>query len=528
MNSVNAMLRKALRTLLLAAPLLLVLLGAGLYIGGEPLVRWVYQTAPSIPRMGSVAEKIRKRPLDEYLTYAREHIPHASFFCLKMGLLLALFVWRRQLRRAVAACRTHLPAIRTHRQALWTAMTLCLFFYIGAALTTQRIDYGHGKFGLGYGHDGTRYGRMAEEFVPFQLVVQSPFCYRILPSVPVYYLHGNTFSAFNAINFVCYLLSCYLVFKIIRIYTANFANCIICVCLFANLKFFLKFWIYYPILTDSMGTMLLLALIYFTLIRNDFWYVVTLTTSVFCRENLLSMILFNMLYAAHCKDSARQIALRGMINAIPVAAFAISHAYPLVLPDPNWPGGPMGLRTYFASITTLLATPDLQLKFVLAHINALGVLLIVALPDWRKTVAFLRQNRHWVYYAIVTLFLSVLGREERHISWQAPILLMIFADRFSRTSREQAIGTGALLVMLQWVWGETMLPWAGNETFSTSRFCIDSKMLDIFLIELSCAIFAWIAWRMASEENLPQPAPDTSNAKDPLTPNQSPPAGRAF
>jgi hypothetical protein len=523
-------LRKALRILMLATPLLLVLLGAGLYAGGESLVRWGYGSVSRIPRLAAIAEKIHRRPLDEYLAYAREHIPPTSFFCLKMGLLLALFLWRRPVRRAIAACRAYLPAVSTPTRALWTAMALSLFFYLGAALTTHRIDFGEGKLGLGYGHDGTRYGRMAEEFVPFQLQVQSPFCYRLLPSVPIFYLHTNTFTAFNATNFICYMLSCYLIWKLVRLYHADLDISILCVCLFANLKFFLKFWIYYPILTDSMGTMLMLALIYFTLIRNDLWYLITITISVFCRENLLALILFNIIYALHCTDGPRKIARRVLMHAVPFAAFALIHAYPLVIPDPNWPGGPMGLRTHFTSLTMILGTPDIQVKFALAHVNALGVLLIMALINWRRNIAFLRRNRHWAYYGIVTLCLAMLGREERHISWQAPLLLVMFAERCASISREQALRTGVTLLALQFIWAETMLPWAGSKEFYLTRFCIYPSTVDIFLIELSCAVFAWLVWRIAAGESAQPltPGPDVPHAGDSIMPIQSPQAGRAF
>jgi len=456
-----------------------VLIGSGILLFGEPVITYMYRNPVRLPVLGDLLGGRDQHPLAHYLEVSTV-LRHYAIVFIKIGLLLAAICGTRMVMQIASLIAAHRPVTTRIR----TACTISLVIIAGclAALsTTPQIEFGEGKEGKGYGHDGVHYGKIADDFRPFETSAALPFAHRILPSAAVSYMGIGTFRGFQAINLLCYVLSCVLMYRLLRFYKIERSASVLGVGFLVCLKFGLKFWLYYPVQTDGFGTLLLLGIVYAAVSRTQILYLICMTLAVVSRENLLALIPFHILCTFCLVASPRQRVWAALLNTIPVACFFISRHFPLV----------EGYGEYHATGAVLsytkmfLVNPGRQLRFFFAHINSLGVLAVLPLLMWKTSYKFLIRHWYWCYFILLNLVFSIVGGSDidRFALWQAPILILLIVHELRNEAALVVLGH---FLVMQVVWSELLIPWWPDMRFYLSRYAVHSRSADAFLMCLSC------------------------------------------
>jgi hypothetical protein len=297
-------------------------------------------------------------------------------------------------------------------------------------------------------------------------------------------LHVNTITAYRVINAVAFFLCCFLIAEIVRMLGANSREVIAGICFFATLKFGMKFTVYDPVLTDGLGTALLLTIIYATLARKSVLYLTAMFLGVLCRENLLPLSVFYVLFGLSRSESRKDLAIRVALSALPIFLFLFYRSHPLVLPDPKSGISAGGqIRKALFSISLL---PETQGRFLVAIVNALGVMAVVVLSNFKAFLSFLKSNVHWGYYVLISFLLGILGGDERLIMLQFPLFIYLTLVFVRDGTPSKSTNCLPLLVILQLIAGETFLPWRGSEKFYLTRYSPYSFGVDFFMVESFC------------------------------------------
>ncbi|MCX5885210.1 MAG: hypothetical protein NT096_04770 [Proteobacteria bacterium] len=462
----------------------LLLIGLFLLVLREPAVTYLYRHPVELPFVGDILEGRDVHPLVHYLHNSDIMFSPFAVFLIKTALMLAVASAVSLSRRVDALIERLLHASADQLRSTGILFTLILIGYLVALVSTPQIDFGNGKEHSGYGHDGVYYGRMADDFTPFETRVYSPFCYRVLPSVLVFYLGIGTFHGFHLVNSICYALSCLLVYRLLRFYRVERLLSIVGVGFFIFLKFGLKFWLYYPILTDGLGTLLLFGILFGAVSGKHLLYLSFMVSAVFCRENLLALIPFHALCLLQRSKPGSKTGLLMLLNLVPVAVLVMSRRFPCVLPVGHYDA----LSSAWTWGKVFLLNPTRQVEFFLAYINSLGVLAVYPFFEMRTTRRFLRQNACWSYFLLVNLAFSVVGGKDidRFALWQAPLLIVLVMRSFSLSAGPHLVGR---LLLLQAVWSELFIPWRGDVSFYFSRYAVHSHGVKSLLMELSCIVF---------------------------------------
>ena len=328
-----------------------------------------------------------------------------------------------------------------------------------AILTTSPIDFGAGRLGLGYGHDGEIYGWMTEHFAWFRHRTAGPFAHRFIPPMLVHYSGLDTFTGFRVLNLGSYILASLLVYRVARDLPLSRMGAVVSVVLFETLNFGLKFLVYYPVLTDGLGQLLLMTVVWTTLTHRYVLYILAMAAAVSTRENLLILMFFNVLYVIRT-GGRRRIVLATLLQVLPLILFALSRAHPVFQPD--------GEATWLVAgraAKRFLMDPEQQTRFVLADLNSLGLLVVLTAYSWRKVWTSSRRSYEWAYFAAASLGIAVIGGADfdRFAVWLAPCLI------FSLLAVSFPLEGGASRLWIYWlvlqaVAMEFFLPWSGRST----------------------------------------------------------------
>ena len=336
--------------------------------------------------------------------------------------------------------------------------------YALAWLTTPQIDWGAGELGLGYGADGVHYGRMTERFAWFREPGFGHHYHRILAPALVHYSGLDTFTGYHLLNAVSFVGASVLMYATARRVGLARETSLVALGLFAVLKFGVKFWIHYPVLTDGLGTLLMMAIIYATVSRRDGLYLASMSAAVFCRENLIVLIVFNLLHAVRCGHLAGRYGRVVVLHGIPLALLALGRAFPVF---PVQVPGAGVLQYAGAHVWSFVSSPKTQGVFVLGYLNSLGLVLVLALYRGAHVAGFLRTHYEWLYYVAIMIVLSiVLGVDvDRYALWVAPGLIVASLDPAPRVDAAAARLWGYLL-LVHAVSMELFLPWFPDRTFT--------------------------------------------------------------
>lgn len=389
------------------------------------------------------------------------------------------------------------------RQRPGTALAGLVAGVYGAAwLTTPQINYGAGAEGLGYGDDGAYYGFMTEHFTWFGTKAYAPFSFRPLVPFLVHASGLSTFTGYRILNGASSVLSGLLIYGIARRYTREPGRALVGVALFLFLKYGPKFWIYYPVLTDGLGTVLLLAGILATIAGHRLAYVVVMALGVFCRENLLVLIGFNVLHALRTGRSRSAVLSSLALQAVPIGLFVVSRVKPVFPPL----GATDDFGVAFNFLRRFLFSFDWQFRAGVAHLNALGVLLVLALLNARRMVAFLRADYEWAYYlAAVLLLLPIGGTDlDRFAYWHAPLLVVTLV-RLPWAATWDAWFWSHVLA-LQAIAMDLFLRWQPQREFYLALFAAHARDASFLYLEASAVLTMAIVAAMLHATRRGRPA----------------------
>ena len=366
-----------------------------------------------------------------------------------------------------------------------TGLALAVLIVGSAAIvfaTTPQIGFGTGDRGVGYGHDGLQYGWMAEQFSWFDRGAVGQFAYRFLPSMLVYYSGLGTFTGFRALNVLCHVLTTLLAYRIAMRFTTSRSVGVLAATFVVARKFGFKFTIYYPVITDGLGDLLLFAIVWATLERRNGLYLLAMIAAVATRENLLALLPFNVLYALRAGARGRRLAVATALQAIPVVAFALSRRYPVFVAI-----GDVGPAWLVTAAVAFVRTPALQQQWLLGYVNALGVLAIVPVLGWRRSATFLAEHYEWAWFFGVTLVLTAIcGSDyDRYAVWITPLAVALVASELRDVAAPPRLWL--YFLALQIVAMELFLPWQPEQAFYVSRTTAHAMGAAYTYL----AVFAW-------------------------------------
>ena len=363
---------------------------------------------------------------------------------LLQALVFASFVWLAR-TRAPAALAAAVARVRGRAAVVAVLLAGLVVSYLLARATTPLIPVNGG-----WGVDGLVYGKMTEGFGWFSTSAQGPFNKRFLVPMAVHASGLPTFTGYHLIDAVSFFACGVLVFALARRLGAEARRALVCVALFVPLKMGLRYWVHYPVLVDAPGMAFLLALVYCTVRGWNAGHAIVLAAAVFCRENLILLLPFHVLYQARGAAMARAAAW----SLLPVMLLIVSLRHPVVAAVP-----PFSVRAELATFLHELADPDRQARIPLAYLNGLGLLLLlpVLVPAGRRALRALLRQPAWLYYAVMTLALSILGGRDvdRFATWQLPFLIAVLARL-----EAPAMATGA-----SWFWAHALALHAAAMSF---------------------------------------------------------------
>lgn len=320
-------------------------------------------------------------------------------------------------------------------RGVWGAIAVGVALYVFFALTTSRIP--------GYGfRDGKAYAKMALAFDPAHLdrlpAVIAPANTRYLPSAIAHYLHPDPTTAFTRLNAVAILLIVLACYGILRFYGLSVWWSLVGLALYLVAWPGLRFWIYYPILTDQLGTALLLSALWAVLHQRHLLYTVTTAALMATRESGAVVVLFFLLFHANPWNPHRD--LQGSTshrwlrlaawNLLPLAVLLDARCHPF-FPQSN---------TYNMTAAVLVAvmgtnlSAQKQLQCVVALLSVFGVIpyvlwLTLLNHGLRRAIVGLRAHWHWVVYVLTAILLAPLSwtDQERFLILAVPPLMVALA-----------------------------------------------------------------------------------------------------
>lgn len=324
---------------------------------------------------------------------------------------------------------------------IWSSRGALAALAIGAALymffaaTTSRIP--------GYGADGQSYAAMAKAFSLTQLghlpAVLGPHNLRYLPCAIAHYIHPDPIIAFTILNIVAIVGVVLAYYGILRFYGLPIKWTLLAIVLYLVSWPALRWWVYYPVLTDQLGSALVLATIWATLTRRYLLYSLFAAALMATRETGIILLVFFALFHSNPWNSHRdkeghpfaRVVRLAAWNLFPLLVYFQVRFFP-VFPSSN----NFDMLLYAKTVmNATLASPEKQYQMLLAVLNGLGVLPYVLI--WgvfyfglRRIVSILRANVHWIWYVIINFIFAPLSRtdHERFLIGAVPVLVLACAQ----------------------------------------------------------------------------------------------------
>jgi hypothetical protein len=404
---------------------------------------------------------------------------------------------------------------RAGERWLWVSCgVVAVFAVLLAWITTEPILFGAGDLGLGYGHDGVFYGRIAEHYGP-GLRIQPPMAFRVLPPLIVRWLGEpsglglDTFDGFRLLNLVCFGASCFVVARLALGAGARRAGALAAVVVFAGLKFALKYWVSYCVTTDALGTLLMLIATDAAVRKNHIVFALTLAVGVYTRENLFFLAPFHVIASWRLRKHWREPVFALIAAAAPIAVLFYARANPIV--DLTYPYDPLyelelwGERFFFDGRRQQLAA--------YAWLNSLGILALLPVLDLRRTLTFLRTHAEWIFFFFaMSLPATCAGADyDRFPLWSMPLGVVLFAGGLHGELR----GRGLVLILaVQLIAGELFLPWIETEFFQISRMAAHPQRNSFHYVASSVLSFVLAGGLVWATTRLRRPVQTAIDSRD--------------
>ena len=320
-------------------------------------------------------------------------------------------------------------------------------------------------FNNGLGNDGLVYGAMVRELRDhLGLQPAPPWVFRLFPVWLVAMTPLDVRTGFFLLNLISVAASIPLLMRFLARYAVTGGLALLAVGWWLTLPMGLRWDLYYPVLPDALGFLLLMILLVAAVEERYVIFAVALVAAALTRENLLMMVPF--IWLANVRRDWREVTALTIAAAAPaIVAFFLVRAYPPITPFdayPNW------LASHRIDINIRRITENIDghaWRYLLAAPLSLGLLVAIPIavarrklgPTWRRALTILRDQAHWTYFVLATLALAVIGGwdDDRYLFVLAPLLLLVtfgLAEELWRSPWRAAALTVIQLIAVRFLW----------------------------------------------------------------------------
>ena len=313
-------------------------------------------------------------------------------------------------------------------------------------------------FNNGLGFDGRVYADLTEAMRGNNTgTVVPPWSFRLLPSAIVAASGLDVKLGFLLVNLVSGLGSAWLLHRLLRHYGFPLRLILLAVGAWAVLPLGLRWALYYPVLPDTLGFFLLLALIVAALEGRFLLFAGLLIAGTLTRENLLALGPF--LWFAQVRRDPRGVTIRSLaVGLAAVAVFFAVRVFPVVAPPPDY-GNWLERYNFNINLRQVFENYDGHAwRYALAGLLSLGMLFALPFAWPRRALAFLGRERHWAYYLAMTFVVTLVGGrgDDRYLYTLVPLLAILVLRLAPSSLWQSAWRLGALavahLVSVRFLW----------------------------------------------------------------------------
>ena len=359
-------------------------------------------------------------------------------------------------------------------------------------------------FNGGLGFDGRVYADLTTAMRGDQGgTVVPPWSFRLLPSAIVAASGLDVRVGFLLVNLLSGLGSAWLLYRLFRRYEVSLPLSLLAVGAWAVLPLGLRWALYYPVLPDTLGFFLLLALIVTALEGRFLLFAGLLIAGTITRENLIALGPF--LWLVHVRGSRLGATLRTLAAVLPavVVYFAV-RAFPIITPPPgyeNW------LASYEIGLNLRYVFENYEAhawRYALAALLSLGMFFALACAWPRRALAFLRREQHWAYYLVMTFFITLVGGrgDDRYLYALVPALAVLVLRAAPPSLWRSAWRLGVLavlhLVAVRFLWP------VGASQSEFLQYEVSAMPIDrLIALTILCGITAIVGIAVARVDRLP-------------------------
>jgi hypothetical protein len=320
-------------------------------------------------------------------------------------------------------------------------------------------------FNNGLGNDGLVYGAMVRELREhIGITPAPPWVFRLFPVWLVSITPLDVRTGFFVLNLISVAASLPLLLRFLARYAVTGGIALLAVGWWLVLPMGLRWDLYYPVLPDALGFLLLMLLLVAALEARYLIFAVTLVAAALTRENLLMLVPF--IWLVSLGRGWRTATLLTLAAATPaIVVFFLVRAFPPITPFdayPNW------LASHRIDVNIQRITQNIDghaWRYLLAAPLSLGLLVAIPIatsqrnlgPTWRRALMTLRAQAHWTYFVVATFALAVIGGwdDDRYLFVLAPVLLVLTfglaRDLWVSPWRAAAL-TAIQLVAIRFLW----------------------------------------------------------------------------
>jgi len=219
----------------------------------------------------------------------------------------------------------------------------------------------------------------------------------------------------------------------------------------------LRWALYYPVLPDTLGFFLLLGLIVAALEGRFLLFAGLLIAGTLTRENLIALGPF--LWFVHVRRDPLGVTLRSLaVGLAAVAVYFAVRVFPVVAPPPDY-GNWLERYNFGVNLRQVWENYDAHAwRYVLAAPLSLGMFFALPFAWPRRALAFLRRERHWAYYLVMTFVIALVGGrgDDRYLYTLVPLLAVLIAHVAPSTLWRSPWRVGALgvahLAAVRFLW----------------------------------------------------------------------------
>lgn len=281
-------------------------------------------------------------------------------------------------------------------------------------------------FNDGLGYDGQHYAAMVDAMrgdAGPVLAERPHYAHRPLPPAIVAASGLDVIRGFLLMNLVSLALAGALLALTVQRVSGGLLLPLAAVLWWAVLPGSVRYALYYPVLVDGVGLLLLFALVYAVAARLPWLFAALIGPAMLARENLV--VLLPMLWLALLtRGLARATAWTALATAVAVAALLWVRLAPPVPAAEAFDAlaeARQNLSWFFGN------AGERALRFASAWLLALGLFALVPLLTPRASAAFLRREPIWAYYLAATAALIVVigGDYDRYFLYLVPGLAVL-------------------------------------------------------------------------------------------------------